>query len=73
MEVSKLGQSDPNKQIFFWPICFCFASFFFFLWENKKKNANDIFIRKHSSYNSPDLGSIFLIEERENKESSIHK
>lgn len=34
---------------------------------------NDIFIRKHSSYNSPDLGSIFLIEERENNDVYVNE
>ena len=38
------------------------------LQKEKQKKKKDIFIRKHSSCNSPDHGSIFLIEERENKE-----
>lgn len=33
-----------------------------FSFSGKIKKRNDIFIRKHSNYNSPDLGSIFLIE-----------
>ena len=52
---------------------FFFRAKFFFLLPfsfsgKKQKKKTDIFIRKHSSCNSPDCGSIFLIEERENKE-----